>query len=101
MADDLITKSIEFLQTLKDVDQATIKFKKKDNSIRIMKCTLNFDLIPKKDRPKKVNLINIMKLIQDKGIIHVYDLEKKGWRAVTLNKTEWIKTPTKQYKVKM
>lgn len=55
-----------------------------------MKCTLNFDKIPKDDKPKNVNLPNILNMINKNGVIRVYDLEKKGWRSVKFQTVEWV-----------
>ena len=79
-----------------------LKFEKKsDGSTRIMKCTLDFALIPKKDYPdKNINIPKILRLMQRSKIIHVYDLEKKGWRSVPFDKVEYLKTADKMYKIK-
>ena len=58
-----------------------VKFKKKDNSIRNMLCTLSTDYLPKSDlevkekRTKKVN----------EDTLPVWDLEKEAWRSFRLD----------------
>ena len=55
MADDvkrIITSAWELMRLLEDLDVATVKFIKKDGSVRIMKCTINLKLVPKEDYPK-------------------------------------------------
>lgn len=99
MAEDIIKTAIEFLEKIREAPEVTIKFKKKDGTTRVMNCTLNFDKIPRGDRPKSVNLAKILKLLNDKKIVHVYDLEKNQWRSVNFDSAEWIevidKTKTK------
>jgi len=96
---DIIDSAIEFLDRIRSEDEATIFFKKKDNSDRIMKCTLNFDKIPKQDKPKGVDLKKILGLIK-KNILHIYDIEKSGWRSVPVDRVEWLQTQSgKMYKM--
>ena len=97
---DIIASAVEFWQTLYKEGEATIKFEKKDGTIRIMKCTLDFTRIPKTKHPKKVNIPKILKLMQDSGVMNVFDLEKKDWRSVPFQKVDWMKTPTKRYKIR-
>lgn len=96
----VIRSAIEFWQTLYDEEEAEVKFVKKDGTIRIMKCTLDFKRIPKNKYPKSVNMAKILNLIQKSGIIHVYDLEKNDWRSVPFKQVDWVKTPTKSYKIR-
>jgi len=89
---NFIRSALDFFTKIKENDKVTIKFVKKDGTERIMKCTLNFDYVPLSDKPKDVNMAKILKLISKNGIIHVYDLEKKGWRSVPFDKVEWLET---------
>jgi hypothetical protein len=100
MADDVIKTAVEFLERIKAEDEVTIKFRKKNNEERIMRCTLNFGKIPKEKHPKDVNLAKILKLIDKHKIIHVYDLDKNDWRSVPFDRTEWLRTAEKQYAVR-
>jgi len=101
MPADTIENAIEFLEIIRAEDEVTIKFRKKeDNSERIMRCTLNFNNIPKDKHPKEVNLVKILKLLNKHKILHVYDLDKKDWRSVPFDRAEWLKTPEKQYSIK-
>lgn len=52
-----------------------ITFKKKDGTIRKMKCTRNPNLIPEDQRPK--DGISI----EESTTIRAFDLEKKEWRS--------------------
>ena len=65
-----------------------------------MKCTLNFNKIPDKDKPKDINLPKILNLLNKNKIIHVYDLEKKAWRSVPFEKTKWVETPQQRFLIK-
>lgn len=100
MADDVIKSAVEFLERIKAEDEVTVKFRKKNNEERIMRCTLNFGKIPKEKHPKDVNLAKILKLIDRHKIIHVYDLDKNDWRSVPFDRTEWLRTAEKQYAVR-
>lgn len=95
----IIRNAVKFWEALYDAGEATIRFIKKDGNARIMKATLDFEKIPKTYHPKKVNMAKILKLMQDKGIIHVYDLEKKDWRSVPFKNVDWMQTPTTKYKI--
>jgi len=95
MADNVIQSAIDFLKKVKSEDFVTIRFQKKDGTMRVMKCTLKFDTIPDGDKPKSLDLPEILKLI-DKNILHVYDIEKKAWRSVLFDKVQWLDTPTKE-----
>jgi hypothetical protein len=92
---DLINNAIDFLKKIRSEKQVTIRFIKKDNSVRMMKCTLQFDLIPKPKRPKKIDLPAILNLIKQ-DILHVFDLEKKEWRSVPFDRVEYLETPAKE-----
>jgi hypothetical protein len=97
---NIIVSAIQFWKKIYDEKDVVIKFRKKDNSERTMRCTLDFSKIPKRDHPKRVNIENILKLIQKNKIMHVYDLEKKGWRSVPFEKVEWMDTSTQRYYVR-
>lgn len=98
----IIDNAITFIDKLRDtsINHVTIKFMKKDKSIRLMKATLNFSKIPRIHRPKDVNLPKILKLLKDNGIVHVFDLEKEGWRSVPFQSIEWIETGNKRYRTR-
>jgi len=64
----------KLLQKLK-LEVVEITFTKKDNTIRNMKCTQNFELIPKEELPKG------NRVVKDKNIVVVYDVEVNGWRS--------------------
>lgn len=98
---DIITSAIDFWNTLYSAGEATVKFTKKtDGTIRIMKCTLDFKLIPKDKHPKQVNMSKILTLLQTAGIIHVYDLEKKDWRSVPFQNVDWLEIDNKRFKIR-
>ena len=96
---EVIQNAIQLWHKLNTEDETKIKFTKKDGNIRFMTCTLNFQKIPQIDHPKKVNLPNILKLMQNSGILHVYDLEKRAWRSVPFNTVEYIEAGNRRYKV--
>jgi len=98
---DIISSAIDFWNKLYSAGQAKVKFTKKtDGTIRIMKCTLDFKLIPKDKQPKNVNMSKILSLLQKGGIIHVYDLEKKDWRSVPFQNVDWLEIDNKRFKIR-
>ncbi len=96
---EVIQNAIQFWHKLNQEDEARIKFTKKDGTTRFMSCTLDFEKIPAVDQPKKLNIPNILKLMQNSGILHVYDLEKRAWRSVPFNTVEYIEAGNRRYKV--
>jgi hypothetical protein len=98
---DVISSAIEFWNMLYSAGKAKVKFTKKtDGTIRIMKCTLDFKLIPQNQHPKNVNMPKILNLLQKSGIIHVYDLEKKDWRSVPFQNVDWLEIGSKRFKIR-
>ena len=98
---EVIRSAVEFWMKLYNIKEGKVKFVKKDGTIRIMLCTLDFKRIPKEKHPKKVDIPNILKLMQKSGIIHVYDLEKKDWRSVPFATVDWLETEeNKRYKIR-
>lgn len=97
---DVIVSALEFWRKVYDEKEVLIKFVKADGMPRLMKCTLDFKKIPEKDHPKSVNIQNILKLIQKNKIMHVYDLENKGWRSVPFERVEYMDTDAKRFYVK-
>ena len=97
----IIDDAVYFIEKLRG-DVAKITFIKKSGELMYMKCTLDFNLIPKGDKPKSVNIQQILKLIRKNGIARVYDLEKKGWRSVPFNKTEYmeLEKENKRYRIR-
>jgi len=97
----IISSAVEFWEKVYEAGEAQVKFVKKDGTIRIMKCTLDFTKIPKDKRPKNVNMSKILTLMQKSGIIHVYDLEKKDWRSVPFKMVDWLLTDDNiRYKIR-
>ena len=97
---NVITSAIEFWHKLNEEKEVIVKFTKKNGNVRVMRCTLDFTKVPKEDRPKKVDIPKILKLLQTAGIMHVYDLDKKGWRSVPFQRVEYLRTRGNvQYKI--
>jgi len=65
----------ELVEKLKN-GEVTVTFKKKDDSIRVMKCTLKQSMIPE----DKQVVSQSDSIIGD--IIRVFDLEKQNWRSI-------------------
>jgi len=97
---DVIVSALQFWKKVYDEKEVMIKFKKKDGTDRIMRATLDFTKIPEPDKPKSVNIPQILKLIQKNKIMHVYDLDKKGWRSVSFERVEYMDTPTRRFYTK-
>jgi len=94
---NVIVSAVTFWKKVYDEKEVVIKFVKKDKTNRIMRCTLDFKKIPKKDHPKGVNIESILRLIQKNKIMHVYDLDKKAWRSVPFDGVEWMDTKARRY----
>lgn len=97
---EVITSAVQFWKKVYDEKEVIIRFIKKDKSIRIMRCTLDFTKIPKYDKPKSVDIQRILKLIQKNKIMHVYDLDQKGWRSVPFDRVEWMDTRNMRYVIR-
>jgi len=97
---DVIVSAVQFWKKVYDEKEVIIRFVKQDKSVRIMKCTLDFEKIPKKDHPKSVNIQRILQLIQKNKIMHVYDLNKHAWRSVPFDRVEWMDTKDRRYYTK-
>ena len=89
---NVIVTALKFWQKIYEEKDVIIKFEKKDGTERIMRATLDFKKIPERDKPKSVNIQQILKLIQQNKIMRVYDLDKKGWRSVPFEKVEYMDT---------
>jgi hypothetical protein len=89
---DVIVSAVQFWQKVYTEKIVKIRFTKKDGNDRIMSATLDFTKIPKEDHPKTVNIQKILSLIQKNQIMHVYDLDAKGWRSVPFNRVEYLQT---------
>lgn len=100
---DSITSAQDFLKTIQINKIVKVKFTKVDGSIREMKCTLDFNLIPKEHQPKNpLNLYAILKQINEKGSLRVYDLDKKDWRTVPITRVDWLEDENnKRFSIKI
>lgn len=87
---DEINDVVELIKKIRDDKRVKIKFTKKDGTSRVMTCTLDFKSIPKEHRPKGIDIVKIIKLVQNQGILHAYDLEKQDWRSITFSRVEWV-----------
>lgn len=76
------------------------RFTKADNSIRMMKFTLDFDLIPKDKKPKTFNDKAILKKMLTSKIISVFDTEKNEWRSIPFERLEWVEKEEDEKKVR-
>lgn len=90
--DNVITSAIAFYEKIKAEDEVTVKFRKLNGAERVMRCTLDFSKIPNNQKPKDVNMASIFKLVTQHKIVHVYDLDKKDWRSVPFDRSEWVET---------
>lgn len=90
--EDVITNAMDFWRKIYEAKKVQLKFTKKNGEVRYMIATLDFNLIPQDKRPQKLDLVAILKLVKEKGVIRVFDLEKKDWRSVPFLEVEWLKT---------
>ena len=80
-------KSSNYKDLIKDMltlTSCTVTFTKKDGTERVMKCTLNPDVVTpyekKTDRIRESN----------DDILPVWDLEANAWRSITVSKIQTI-----------
>lgn len=76
-------------------NKVELSFKKKDGTKRFMRATLNFSEIPSSEKPKKFDEKKFKENLKN-GIIHVYDLDKNGWRSINFNTTDWAEIQHKK-----
>jgi hypothetical protein len=75
--------NVELKNALKN-NTCKVKFNKINGDVRTMICTLNFDLIPKSNRPVG------QKSVKNDSIITVWDIENEGWRSFRVDSIiEW------------
>lgn len=92
MAEETISDAIDFLKIVKTEKEVIVKFIKKDGTVRLMRATLDFSLIPRDKRPKSVDLPKILNKIQKSKILSIFDLDKNEWRSVPFDRLEYVKT---------
>ena len=63
----------------------SLSFIKKDGSLRNMNCTLDFNRIPQRCKPKGVNIEQIYRRATDHGILNVFDTDVQDWRSIPYN----------------
>lgn len=97
---NVITSAVKLWQKLVTEKEVVVKFEKKNKTERIMRCTLDFKRIPIPDHPKSINIPKILSLIQKHKQLHVYDLDKKGWRTVPFDRIEYVDTVDQRFYVK-
>lgn len=73
----MVTKE-DLIKLLKE-KVVTIKFKKKDDSVRKMVCTLSEDYLP--ETKENIEVPEKKKKKENPNTIPVWDLEKLGWRS--------------------
>lgn len=66
-------------------DACYVNFVKKDGTDRNMKCTLNFDMIPVKDHPKQIDILEEQGVLNTIRAVRVYDLSINEWRSFLLD----------------
>lgn len=79
---DKVTK---WLSSVLKSNVVTVTFTKKDGTDRVMKCTLNPDILPpatlvENKKERKVN----------DSVMSVYDTEVQGWRSFTIKSIKHI-----------
>jgi len=100
MNEIILTSEMEIYELFKKSDEILVEFIKKDNSKRLMKCTLNQLSIPQNQLPKTERTKEEKeKEVIEKKIIRVYDLEKDAWRTIPLDRINWIRIDNQFYKI--
>lgn len=95
-----LTSAIDFLKIIKEEKSVLVQFEKKDGTLRLMKCTLDFNQIPKEKKPKGIDLTKILSKIQKSKTLSVFDIEKQDWRSIPFDRLEFLQTKdNKLYKI--
>ena len=66
---------------LKSTPEVTVTFTKKDGTERVMKCTLDPNVLPKQEIKEGEDRTERLKT---DTVVPVYDVEAKGWRSFTV-----------------
>lgn len=96
----IIKDAISLLRLIRKNDVVTILFTKKDKSLRLMKCTLDYKNIPPEFHPKEYKPEQALKLIKQ-NILRVFDIEKQGWRSVPVDRSEFVVADNIRYQVQL
>ena len=70
----------------------SVTFTKKDGTERVMKCTLQKDLIPVKVVSESANTANTTARTVNDDVVPVYDIDAQGWRSFrwdSVKSIEW------------
>lgn len=68
----------------------TVTFTKKDGTTRVMKCTMNYGLIPETNQPKNKNESGTESSLEETQLLKVYDLEVQGWRSFNFDQVNLV-----------
>ena len=80
----------ETMKTLLKSREATVCFTKKDGTERLMRCTLNPDLLPLPKIDEEKAAVKAERKKSDTTLA-VYDLDANGWRSFTINSVKYVK----------
>lgn len=83
-------KFSDWLKGMLKQSEGIVTFTKKDGSERVMKCTLNPDLLPKVEitEGKKERKVN-------EFVMAVYDLDAEGWRSFSIKSVKRVEITLK------
>jgi len=76
-----------------------LNYNKNDGTSRNINCTLDFNKIPKDKLPKTFKEKNVMDNMSKKGIIVVFDNEKKGWKSLIIKKIKTCRVGKETIKI--
>jgi hypothetical protein len=83
-----VKKFYTWLKSMLPMGPMTVTFTKADGTERVMKCTLDPELLPKVE-PKPITEDKKPRKESDKAI-RVFDLDKQEWRSFTVTKVKRI-----------
>lgn len=76
-----------WLKNILQTEAVSLKFKKKDGTLRVMSCTLNpKDVVEYERKTERTRSVN-------EEVLSVFDLEKQEWRSVRLDSIQEIGFP--------
>lgn len=85
----------DWVRSLLQNSSVTVTFVKADGTLRDMKCTLNWDMIPVDKQPKDTPVDGIVKESRqrkepDPHSIRVFDIEKQEWRSFRFDRLQKV-----------
>ena len=81
----------DWVRSLLQTTEATVTFVKSDGTVRDMRCTLNWNMIPGEDLPKLIDLTESkQRKAPSEDTLRVFDLDINQWRSFRFDRLQRI-----------